>query len=107
MMNGPVENMEVLKQVELFRCTQAKEEAIRLADQGDFEASRQVLENRVMELRSLNCLVEDSELSQELNELNESIGFMAERSYDKTSRKKMAYSAYRQKRGRGTRKKGH
>lgn len=105
--DDPVENMEVTKHVELFRCTQAKEEAIRLADQGDFEASRQVLENRVMELRSLNCLVEDSELSQELNELNESIGFMAERSYDKTSRKKMAYSAYRQKRGRGTRKKGH
>jgi len=102
--DGPVENMEVIKQVELFRCAQAKEEAIRLADEGDFDAGRRVLESQLVRLQSLDGLVKESELTQELNELNESIGLMAERKYDRASRKKMAFSAYRRKRGRGSRK---
>ncbi len=101
---GPVENMEVVKQLELFRCMQAKEEAIRLADEGDFEAGHQVLKNRVLDMRTSTGLMEDSDMLQELDELNDSICFMQAENYTKSSRKKMAYSAYRQKRGRGKRK---
>ncbi|MDD3653129.1 MAG: VWA domain-containing protein [Desulfotomaculaceae bacterium] len=42
--DSPAENFEVIKQVELFRSAEAKEEAIRLADQGEFEAGKRVLE---------------------------------------------------------------
>ncbi|MDD2443315.1 MAG: hypothetical protein PHS52_02295 [Desulfotomaculaceae bacterium] len=34
--NRPVENIQVLKHVELFRCAEAKEEAIRLAERFPF-----------------------------------------------------------------------
>ncbi|ABO50756.1 von Willebrand factor, type A [Desulforamulus reducens MI-1] len=97
----PAENIEVIKQVELFRCAQAKEEAIRLADQGDFQASRLVLENQLYKLQSLGACLDSSDLNMEVNELQENLCFMSEGSYDKASRKKMSFNAYQRKKGRG------
>lgn len=97
----PAENVEVIKQVELFQCAHAKEEAIRLADQGDFDASRQVLEEQFSKMQSLGDTVCCNEISLEMKELQDNLSIMSEAGYDKTSRKKMAYNAYQRKRGRG------
>ncbi len=45
--DSPIDNFEVIKQVELFRSAEAKEEAIRLADQGDYEGSHWALKNQI------------------------------------------------------------
>ncbi len=98
---GPAENIEVIKQVELLRCAQAKEEAIRLADQGDFDASRQVLEGQLGKMQSLGDTVSCNEISVEMKELQDNLSIMSEAGYNKASRKKMAYNAYQRRRGRG------
>ncbi|WP_066638535.1 vWA domain-containing protein [Desulfolucanica intricata] len=100
---GPVENLEVIKQVELFRCAQVKEEAIWLADRGDYVGSRQVLQSRLNNIQAFNQMVCDSEINLEIEELKENLSFMSEIGYNKTSRKKMSYNAYRQRTGRGNR----
>ena len=75
-----------------------------MVDQGDFESSRQVLQNQFMSLQFFGGLVgQDDDLALEMNQLNESISNMNEQGYDKASRKKMSYNAYQQKRGRGRR----
>jgi Ca-activated chloride channel family protein len=97
---APVENLEVIKHVELFRCAEAKEEAIRLADQGDFEGSRKVLNQQLVNMSKLVQMVDDPELAEEVRELGVNISSMSEASYDQKSRKQMSYNAYKQKRGR-------
>jgi len=97
---GTVENLEVIKHVELFRCAEAKEEAIRLADQGDFEGSRNVLNLQLMNMSKLVQTFDDAELAEEVRELGVNISSMSEVSYDQTSRKQMSFNAYKQKRGR-------
>ncbi|CCO07645.1 vWA domain-containing protein [Desulforamulus hydrothermalis] len=102
--DGPAENVEVIKQVELFRCAQAKEEAIRLADQEDFEASRFVLEKQLLKMQSLGASLSCSEINMEVNELQENLSYMSEGSYDKVLRKKMSFNVYQRKKGRGNNK---
>jgi Ca-activated chloride channel family protein len=97
---GPAENLEVVKHVELFRCAEAKEEAIRLADQGDFEGSRNVLNQQLANMSKLVQMVDDAELAEEVRELGVNISSMSDVSYDQASRKQMSYNAYKQKRGR-------
>lgn len=96
----PAENLEVVKQVELFRCAQAKEEAIRLADQGNFQASRQMLENQLVTLQSLGARLDSPEVDMEVKELLEELNFMSEASYDRAFRKKISFKAYQRKKGR-------
>lgn len=64
--DSPKENLEVIKQVELFRCAQAKEEAIRLADQGDFEGSRLILEEQLCKIQSLEASLSCSDINLEV-----------------------------------------
>jgi len=97
---NPAENLEVIKQVELFRCAEAKEEAIRLADQGDFEGGKRVLNSQLKKMSTLAQTADDIDLAEEVKELGQSISFMAEPLYSKESRKQMSYNAYNQKRGR-------
>ena len=100
--DGPSENLEVIKHVELFRCAQAKEDAIRMADQGNFDGSRQLLQERLDNIHAMGDAA-DSELTAEILELQEGLSFMVAPEYNKASRKKMAYNAYRQKGGRSRR----
>lgn len=97
---SPIENFEVKKQVELFRCAEAKEEAIRLADRGDFDGSKKVLYNQLMNMSQLIQVVDDADLADEVRELGQSLSFMSEPHFNKEARKQMSYQAYNQKRGR-------
>ena len=95
-----MENKEVMKQVQLYKVTDAKEEAIKRADRGDYEGSRQVLEASINALNPLAFETNDQELQAEIMELNSSLQFMSEDGYDKSLRKKMSSQAYQQRRGR-------
>ncbi|MDD2554218.1 MAG: VWA domain-containing protein [Desulfotomaculaceae bacterium] len=75
---GPVENLEVIKHVELFRCAEAKEEAIRLADQGDYEGGRNVLYQQLTNMSKLVQSYDDPELAEEVKELGKNIEYMNE-----------------------------
>lgn len=98
--DGPVENLEVIKQVELFRCAEAKEEAIRLADRGDYEGGKKALADRLQSINHLVAETGDGELIDEISVLTHALCFMSERSFVKEARKQMSYNAYNQKRGR-------
>ncbi len=100
---GPVENLEVIKHVELFRCAEAKEEAIRLADQGDYEGGRNVLNQQMMNISKLVQSNDDPELAEEVKELGKNIEYMNESLFCNESRKQISYNAYQQKRGRKSR----
>jgi Ca-activated chloride channel family protein len=95
-----LENKEVMKQVQLYKAADAKEEAIKRADRGDYEGSRQVLEASINALNPLAYETNDQELQAEIMELNSSLQFMSEDGYDKSLRKKMSSQAYQQRRGR-------
>ena len=97
---NPAENLEVIKHVELFRCAEAKEEAIRLADQGDFEGGKRVLNSQLKKMSTLVQTADDMDLAEEVKELGLSLSFMAGTLYSKESRKQMSFNAYNQKRGR-------
>jgi len=97
---SPAGNLDVIKQVELFRCAEAKEEAIRLADRGDFEGGKRVLNSQLKKMNTLIQTADDMELAKEVKELGQSLAFMAAPLYSKESRKQMSYNAYNQKRGR-------
>ncbi|MDD3654946.1 MAG: hypothetical protein PHO01_12360, partial [Desulfotomaculaceae bacterium] len=75
--DSPVENFEVVKQIELFRSAETKEEAIRLADQGDYEAGKKVLESRLQSINHWGAETGDSELADEVCELNHNMDFMS------------------------------
>lgn len=97
---SPIENFEVIKQVELFRCAVAKEEAIRLADQGDFEGSKKVLHSQITNMSQLVQVVDDLDLAEEVKELGQNISYLSEPLYNKEARKQMSFQVYNQKRGR-------
>ena len=99
----PAENLEVIKQVEIFRSAQAKEEAIRLADEGDFEGSRRVLEKRLRSMMEISQFMdEDIDLMNEVNDLEISLNNITEGSSKyKTTRKQVLNSAYTTITGRG------
>jgi len=97
---SPVENLEVVKQVELFRCAEAKEEAVRLADQGNFAGAQKVLNDQIKKMSCLVQVADDLDLAEELRELGQSLYYMSEPYYDKEIRKQMTYNVYSRKRGR-------
>ncbi len=96
-----LENQEVIKQVHLYKVAEAKEEAIKRADHGDYEGSRQVLEASINALNPMASEMNDLELQEEIKDLNSSLLSMSETGYDKSLRKKMSSQAYQQRRGRG------
>ncbi|NLI12633.1 MAG: VWA domain-containing protein, partial [Peptococcaceae bacterium] len=97
---NPAENFEVLKHVELFRSADAKEQAIRLADQGDFEGGKNVLNLQLKNISNLAQMVDDQDLTEEVKELKENISYMDATLFSNESRKQMSFNVYNQKRGR-------
>ena len=103
----PTENLEVVKYVEIFQTAQAKEEAIKLADDGDFEGSRMVLQKHLHNLVELSQSMNgDMELLNEINDLEMNLNCIAEGSSKyKNTRKQVLFSAYNIRTGRGRNRK--
>ena len=97
---GPVENFEVTKQVELYRAAEAREEAVKLADQGDYEAGRQKLRESLDQVSFMAVKFGDEDLMAEAGELRENLNQFSDAAYDAVARKKMVFQSYMNKRGR-------
>ena len=93
------EEPEVLVQVELNKTAEARAEAIRLADEGDFRQASAIMQERRQYMASMPCKSEDmsAELAEELLKVSESVQMFESRSYDANSRKKMSYQNYQRR----------
>ena len=93
------EEPEVLMQVELNKTAEAREAAIRLADEGDFTQASSVMKGRYQLMASIEYLPEDMqmEMAEELKKVSESAATFESGSYDANSRKKMSYQNYQRR----------
>jgi Ca-activated chloride channel family protein len=96
---GQPEEPAVMVQVELNKTAEAREEAIRLADAGDFGQAKSVMDSRYFAMASMENLSEDLqiEMAEELKKVSESVQTFENRSYDAKSRKKMSYENYQRR----------
>lgn len=76
-------------QVELNKTAEAREEAIRLADAGDFDAASSALKDRVNTLDTMECLTPEMrpEVALELKNLHEAMAKFDANDYDANLRK--------------------
>ena len=93
------EEQTVMLQVELNRTTEAREEAIRLADAGDFDAASSALKDRYHTLDAMECLAPEMrpEVALELQHLHEALAKIDAKDYDANLRKKMSYHNYQRR----------
>lgn len=92
----------VADEVLVLETAKARDEARRLADQGDFEGGRSLLQASAAELRlSAPGSSKAAELLAEADLLDEVSGAMAAPSYDASTQKRLHYDAHRTRRKRG------
>ena len=96
------EETEVIVQLELNRTAEAREQAIRLADEGDFGAASVLLKTSYHSLSSLQGLDASAEKDLEAEMLNvcEAAGLLENHQYNPNLRKKMAYQSYQRRNNR-------
>jgi Ca-activated chloride channel family protein len=92
------ENIDVVRQVELFRAAEARGRAIQEADKGNFQASRAILEEQIARMNELG--LDSPQLKQAMNSLESDISFFCMDSYSAKARKQMQAESYRMKKGR-------
>ena len=90
---------EVIVQVELNKTAEARQEEIRLADEGDFAQASSIMKERHQFMASMPYMSEDlnGELAMEMLKVSESVQTFESRSYDANSRKKMSYQNYQRR----------
>ena len=93
------EEPEVMMQVELNKTAEAREEAIKLADEGKFDQASSVMKTRYERLNAMKDLPPEmqSELDVEMLNVSEAVGKFDNCCYDATSRKKMSYQSYQRR----------
>jgi Ca-activated chloride channel family protein len=95
----------VTEEVVVLKAARAQQEAIRLADEGHFDAAKTLLEGTADELRQLAPgSTRASELIEQANTLGESASRMSPVAFDASTRKTMHYDSYQrrnQRRKRG------
>lgn len=95
---------EVREEVLVLKAARARDEAVRLADEGRHAEARKVLGDAALELRasapSLPASIAEA-LDAEVNELGEAQASLAAEAYDALSRKRLHYRSHDAKRGRG------
>lgn len=96
---------EVMVQVELNRAAEAKEQAVKLADQGDLQGASALMDESSAKLSCVLACAPSSlqdDLREELDSLLISKNVFESQSYDARARKNMTYSSYQR---RNTRRK--
>lgn len=92
---------EVTEEVLVLKAALAQQEAIRMADEGRFDAAKSLLESTAEELRKLAPHSERaSELLEQAGGLDAAATLASPMSFDAASRKVMHYEAYRRGRRR-------
>ncbi|MCA1842449.1 MAG: VWA domain-containing protein, partial [Actinobacteria bacterium] len=92
---------EVTEEVIVLKAARAQQEAIRLADGGDFEAAKTLLESTAEDLRKRAPHSERAaELLEQAGSLDAAADVMAPMSYDAASRKTMHFESYQRRQRR-------
>ncbi|QNB45487.1 VWA domain-containing protein [Thermanaerosceptrum fracticalcis] len=87
-------DIQVLKEVEIYRTAQAKEESIKMADQGNVAEAGRVLKNQQEKLQELYNRTKDDEILQEIQTLESNYTIISENCYSPINRKEMKYASY-------------
>lgn len=87
-------DLDVVKEVEIFKTAQSREEAMREADQGDYDKARQILTDQQQKLEQIYQVTRDGEVLEQIDQLKSNIGFMELDHYSATSRKMMKESSF-------------
>ncbi|MBA3956456.1 MAG: VWA domain-containing protein [Acidimicrobiia bacterium] len=91
----------VVEEVVVLEAAKARDEARRLADEGDFEGGQTLLRASAHQLRqSATDSAKADELLAEADMLDGTGGLLASATYDATTRKRLHYDAYRARRRR-------
>jgi Ca-activated chloride channel homolog len=93
-------DLQVKKEVELFRAAEAREESMRLADQGDYDASQQVLFQAKQNIKNLNADMKDNELFAEMSMLDVEAENLRPDSYTPANRKAMKDASFQRRKKR-------
>ena len=91
-------DLTVTKEVELFRMAQAREDAIREADLGNFESARDILNQKKISLNEIYLESGDKEILHSMNKVEQEINDLAAHTYSPIARKKMKNGSYQQRR---------
>ena len=93
-------DLKVVKEVEIFKAAQSREEAMKEADRGNYERARQILIEQNKKLEEIYRATKDEELLEEMNQLNLEVDYMEENQYSAMNRKMMKDSSYQRRKRR-------
>lgn len=88
-------DLQVVKEVEIFKTARSREEAMREADRGDYEKARQILTDQEQKLQEIYQATQDGEVLEQIEQLKSNMGYMEQDHYTSMSRKMMKDSSYR------------
>jgi Ca-activated chloride channel family protein len=92
---------DVTEEVVVLKAARAQQEAVRLADEGQFVAAKSLLESTAGELRKRAPHSDRAnELLEQAGTLDESAQMMSPKAFDAASRKTMHYDAYQRRQRR-------
>lgn len=86
--------LKVHKEVELFKAAQAREDAMRDADDGNFDISYSKIKKQVAALNDLYAKSRDSEVGEQAEKLKRDMILFSEASYSPVARKKMKNASF-------------
>jgi Ca-activated chloride channel family protein len=91
-----VVDFKVIKEIEIYRTAQIREEAIKKADEGLFDAACQMLKAQKEKLDDLFLKCQDNEILEEIRSLESNYYKVSEsREFSPLLRKEMKFSSYR------------
>lgn len=91
-------DLKVTKEVELFKMAQAREDAIREADLGNFASAKDILYQKKASLDQIYLESGDEDLLPYLSKIEQEINEMEAPTYSPLARKKMKNESYQQRR---------
>ncbi len=96
--SGP--NLQVMKEVEIFRTSEVQEDAMQDSDAGNYEKARQKLNEQVERLRKIYRDTNDDEVKKEMEKLSRDSERMSPEFFDSMARKKMKMDSYEHRKKR-------
>jgi len=96
--SGP--NLQVLKEVEIFRTSEVQEDAMQESDAGNYEKARQKINEQVEKLREIYKATNDKEVKEKMEKLRQDSERMSPEFYDKMTRKEMKMKSYESRKKR-------
>jgi len=93
-------DLTVRKEVELFKAAQAREEAMRRADKGDYDGARGILYSQKQHMAELFDGVEDTEVIENLSLMEKEMAGLNQDAYSPNMRKNMKNISYQARKKR-------